>query len=558
MPGYWAWDEDRKDFIWVSGFWRNVPPGRTWVPGSWRKTKDGWQWAGGLWAGATPDGKAEVEYLPQPPAPLDVSGPTTPAPSETHVYVPGTWVYRERYVWRPGFWVEYRPGWVWVSAHYRWTPAGYVFIDGYWDYPLAERGILFAPCYIPPVVYTAPAFVYTPTYVVREDCLFGAFFCRRGFGAYYFGDYFAPSYVSLGFTAWCGHVGVSLSFGRGGWYDPLFAYYRCGYRHDPYWRAGVYDLYAGRYRGDYLRPPVNLVQQTTVINNITNVKNVTNVNTNNVTMLTSLTNADRSGQQKLRQVPEAERKQQQLGARSTRDFAAKRAEGEAQLATRPGAGGKTAAPAALKLDLPPAPKGIARPTGSDPGISGSTVSPPAPPAPRPAPLGKANSKPALSGAPKLSDPGEAGATVIPKGNLKPPVAPKAGTSLPKGDLPGPSGAGALPQVNIPPAKSGVTIPPPPAPKLEAPTPKASGPAVTIPSGVKPPASTPPVTIPKPAPTGPALPKLSAGPVVPQPAPQAVPRTGPPVVPKVGPTPPPVSRHSPPPARPTPSKTDRKK
>ena len=35
ISGYWAWDTDKKDFIWVSGFWRNVPPGRTWMAGSW-------------------------------------------------------------------------------------------------------------------------------------------------------------------------------------------------------------------------------------------------------------------------------------------------------------------------------------------------------------------------------------------------------------------------------------------------------------------------------------------------------------------------------------------
>src|SRR5438477_5123878 len=22
IPGYWTWDEDRNDFIWLSGFWR--------------------------------------------------------------------------------------------------------------------------------------------------------------------------------------------------------------------------------------------------------------------------------------------------------------------------------------------------------------------------------------------------------------------------------------------------------------------------------------------------------------------------------------------------------
>ena len=26
VPGYWAWDDERQDFIWVSGFWRVPPP----------------------------------------------------------------------------------------------------------------------------------------------------------------------------------------------------------------------------------------------------------------------------------------------------------------------------------------------------------------------------------------------------------------------------------------------------------------------------------------------------------------------------------------------------
>src|SRR5579871_4225498 len=31
ISGYWAWDADRNDYIWVSGFWRTPPPGRVWV-----------------------------------------------------------------------------------------------------------------------------------------------------------------------------------------------------------------------------------------------------------------------------------------------------------------------------------------------------------------------------------------------------------------------------------------------------------------------------------------------------------------------------------------------
>src|SRR5688500_14557314 len=44
VPGYWAWDDERKDYLWVSGFWRVPPPGRQWVPGYWHQAEQGWQW----------------------------------------------------------------------------------------------------------------------------------------------------------------------------------------------------------------------------------------------------------------------------------------------------------------------------------------------------------------------------------------------------------------------------------------------------------------------------------------------------------------------------------
>src|SRR5207247_617576 len=31
IAGYWAWDDDSRGFLWVSGFWREAPPGRRWV-----------------------------------------------------------------------------------------------------------------------------------------------------------------------------------------------------------------------------------------------------------------------------------------------------------------------------------------------------------------------------------------------------------------------------------------------------------------------------------------------------------------------------------------------
>jgi len=142
IPGYWAWDGESKDYLWVSGFWRDEPPGRRWVPGSWQEVEGGWQWSSGFWA---PEDTQEVNYVPYPPPQID-AGPSTPAPQPNDVYNPGCWVWREsRYLWRPGFWVTYQPDWVWVPARYVWTPGGCIFVDGYWDHRLDERGLLFCP-----------------------------------------------------------------------------------------------------------------------------------------------------------------------------------------------------------------------------------------------------------------------------------------------------------------------------------------------------------------------------------------------------------------------------
>ena len=43
IPGYSAWDDDRSDFLWVSGIWRALPPGRQWVPGYWNQAGQNYQ-----------------------------------------------------------------------------------------------------------------------------------------------------------------------------------------------------------------------------------------------------------------------------------------------------------------------------------------------------------------------------------------------------------------------------------------------------------------------------------------------------------------------------------
>lgn len=273
IPGYWHWDDDKNEFLWVSGFWRVMPPGRQWIPGYWNQVDDKWQWVSGYWANQE---QKEAVYLPEPPATLE-NGPQTPQPSNDHIWVPGTWVYREtRYLWQPGYWIVGWPGWIWVPACYVWTPCGYVFVDGYWDYSLRRRGCLFAPFYYD-VVYVRPGWVYRPTVCIDIDVVTAHLWCRPRFGHYYFGDYYDATYINLGFTPW-----FNFTYARGG-YCPIYTYHAWYFRgRNPGWDAALRADYQFRFAHVDARPPRTFVQQQVIINNITNV---TNVNINNTTVV---------------------------------------------------------------------------------------------------------------------------------------------------------------------------------------------------------------------------------------------------------------------------------
>jgi hypothetical protein len=283
IPGYWAWDDDRNDFIWVSGTYRDVPPGRQWVPGYWNQVEGGWQWAPGYWQDTEQQQAAAAELLPEPPDPIAESPP--PAPSSNDVFVPGTWVYRDtRYMWRPGFWWAYRPGWLWVPAHYIWTPAGYIFVEGYWDYPLTRRGLLFAPAYVTPAYLARPGWLYRPSLVVSTDFMLGCMFVRLNFDHYYFGDYFAANYARNGFVSW-----VDYRIG-GTFYDPLLNYFRWQFRGTPNWDRELRRVYIERREGIIPRPPRNFQQQQVLVQNNKFVT-INNINrTNNVVNITNITN----------------------------------------------------------------------------------------------------------------------------------------------------------------------------------------------------------------------------------------------------------------------------
>lgn len=228
IPGYWAWDDEQSRFFWVSGTWRNTPPGRRWVPGFWNPVAGGHQWVSGYWAPVQQEA-ARTEYLPEPPASLEY-GPPVAAPSAEYIWVPGSWIWQGRYVWRPGYWVAGRPDLCWIPASYAWTPGGYVYVEGYWDYPIADRGILFAPVYWEPsVVYVREVRYYSPVVVINLTFLSDCLFVRPRYHHYYFGDYYDPDCRRRGyFTA---HAWYERNRGC----EPVYAHRRWEHRNDRDW-----------------------------------------------------------------------------------------------------------------------------------------------------------------------------------------------------------------------------------------------------------------------------------------------------------------------------------
>jgi len=247
IPGYWGWDEQRNDFLWISGIWRVPPPNCNWIPGYWTQVDGGFQWVAGFWL---PNEVEEVFYLPAPPASLE-AGPQSDPPSQDQIWVPGSWVWPvDHYVWQPGYWVEARPDWVYTPTHYNWTPRGYVYVEGYWDYPIANRGVLFAPVYFTQPVYTQPAFRYSPSVLIDVGGLTNNLFRYPRYNHYVFGDYYGNESAQLGIVPW-----FQVNVGHTG-YDPIFTHQRWEHgRHDSKWSDQMQADYQLRRESVDARPP---------------------------------------------------------------------------------------------------------------------------------------------------------------------------------------------------------------------------------------------------------------------------------------------------------------
>lgn len=251
VPGYWSWDTDRNDFVWVSACWRVAPPNRYWVPGYWSAVagRGGWEWVPGFWASAQTQEVQELEYLPAPPAPVDVE-PVGQPPDLDSTWVPGCWYWRDsQYIRRPGYWMRQQPDWIWAPSHYRWTPRGYVFVDGHWDYSLERRGVLFAPVYFPQPIYSQVGYSYSPTICIDIGLLNDCMFVYPRYCHYYFGDYYDDRYVRVGI------IPRLYTEHDHSYYDPIYTHERWRFsREDKNWEEHQRQEYDRRRGNRDLRP----------------------------------------------------------------------------------------------------------------------------------------------------------------------------------------------------------------------------------------------------------------------------------------------------------------
>lgn len=249
IPGYLAWDDERDDFLWVSGIWRDLPPGRQWMPGYWTEVESGYQWVSGYWADTA---QTEIQYLPEPPATVE-AGPNIASPSSDHNWLPGCWIWQQnRYAWQPGYWAPMQADWDWVPAHYVWSPRGYVFVNGYYDYSVANRGVLFAPVYLDPGIYSRGGYSYSPSTVINLSLFTAHLFSRPQYQHYYFGDYYANAHSTGGYFPW-------FSYGSSGYgYDPFYARQRWDNRQDRDWQNRIERDFVARRDHEDQRPPRTL------------------------------------------------------------------------------------------------------------------------------------------------------------------------------------------------------------------------------------------------------------------------------------------------------------
>ncbi len=250
ISGYWQWDLEKKDFVWVSGFWRNTPPGRAWSPGEWRVENGQNRYIPGFWK-LSNENSRRID-LPEPPKSVE-NGPNVPAPHKDAIWIGGHWVHRNsNYAWQPGYWGEVEPNMMWTPPQYNYTGSGYCYVPGYWDYNLEDRGLLYAPVYFTQPLWLNAGWRFSPRFGISVG--FGGGWAW-GYGGFYDSLFFGPGYGSFWFGGFYGSWGWGAGFrpwcwgGGNGFCSHLYNHYCWLNKGNPNWHTGMQARFAARSAG---------------------------------------------------------------------------------------------------------------------------------------------------------------------------------------------------------------------------------------------------------------------------------------------------------------------
>jgi hypothetical protein len=141
---------------------------------------------------------------------------------------------------------------LWQPSQYVYNGSGYNYVPGYWDYPLEDRGVLYAPVTFAQPYWRTPGWAYTPQYALGLGYgsgwggggLFGSLFIGPGYNNFYYGNYYNPWYWGgLGFGGfgfgWGGYGYFPWWYTGRGYYNPLWHHYRWLNRGNQGWAAGA-------------------------------------------------------------------------------------------------------------------------------------------------------------------------------------------------------------------------------------------------------------------------------------------------------------------------------
>lgn len=221
IPGYWSampGQNGDSQFVWVSGTFRRMPPGRKWMSGGWVQVADGHQWTPGAWV--PEDFSVQSSVVDATPTAIADLGPVGEAPSANHMWVPPQHVLNDgQIVVQDGFWSEGNQNWVWTPARLIPTANGVIPVSGYWDHTISRRGQLFAPARFQNLSQIDSNVPFSPGVALDAERIALHLFVDPQSQQFLFGDFYGEQFTDLGITPWYQPAE------RLGGYDPILGFH---------------------------------------------------------------------------------------------------------------------------------------------------------------------------------------------------------------------------------------------------------------------------------------------------------------------------------------------